>query len=131
MNGLPLKLTLIFDGRCGFCTRSVRYLKALDRDDRVEVLPYQGPGTPEAYGLSLVQCEASLWVVTPEGGLLSGAAAVNVALAVALGTRLPLRLYGTPGVGRLQERGYAMVARNRRRLPGDVSFCQQHPVGCR
>ena len=130
MKRIPLRVTLIFDGRCGFCTRSVRLLKTLDHHDRVEAVPYQRPGTPEAHGLTPARCEAALQGTTPEGELYSGAAAVNAALSVALGTRLPLAFYGTPGVRQLQDLIYLLVARNRRRLPGDVSFCRQHPERC-
>jgi predicted DCC family thiol-disulfide oxidoreductase YuxK len=131
MKGLPQHVTLIFDGRCGFCTRWVRLLRSLDRAGRVKAVPYQGPGTPEEHGLSLAQCEAAAWTVTPGPDRRSGAAAVNTALAVALGTRLPLWLYAAPGMEQLQERTYSLVARNRRRLPGDAPYCRQHPEGCR
>lgn len=131
MKGLPQPVTLIFDGRCGFCTRSVRILKTLDRSDRVKPVPYQKPGTPEAYGLDLAQCEAAVWTVGSGRDQRSGAAAVNTALSVALGTRLPLWLYAVPGFGLFQEWAYSLIARNRRRLPGDASYCRQHPEGCR
>lgn len=131
MKGLPPHVTLIFDGRCGFCTRSVRLLRSLDRAGRVRAVPYQRPGTPEEHGLSLAQCEAAIWTVTPEQDRRSGAAAVNTALAVALGTRLPLWLYEAPGMEQLQDLAYSLIARNRRRLPGDAPYCRQHPQGCR
>ncbi|MGH3148400.1 MAG: thiol-disulfide oxidoreductase DCC family protein [Rubrobacter sp.] len=131
MKRLPRHVTLIFDGACGFCTRSVRLLQSLDRDHRVTAVPYQNPGIPEAHGLSYAQCEAAIWAITPEGGRYSGAAAVNAALTVALGTRLPLWFYAVPGVGGLQNLAYSLVASNRRRLPGDAPYCRQHPEGCR
>ena len=92
-------------------------------------VPYQKPGAPEAHGLSVAECEATAWAVTPEGSY-AGAAAINTVLAVALGTRLPLLLYATPGVKRLQEVAYAWIARNRRRLPGDTPYCRRHPDEC-
>ncbi|MBA3610969.1 MAG: DUF393 domain-containing protein [Rubrobacter sp.] len=92
-------------------------------------VPYQKPGVPEAHGLSVAECEATAWTVTPEGHH-AGAAAINAVLAVALGTRLPLLLYATPGVERLQEGAYALVARNRRRLPGDIPYCRRYPDEC-
>ena len=131
MKRLPQHLTLIFDGRCGFCTRSVRLLGTLDRDGRVKPVPYQRPGAPEAHGLGLAQCEAAVWTVAPGLDQRSGAAAVNTALSVALGTRVPLWLYAVPGLGRLQDLAYSVIARNRRRLPGDASYCRQYPEGCR
>jgi len=130
MKGLPQHVTLVFDGRCGFCTRSVRLLGTLDRSDRVRPVPYQRSGTAEEHGLSLAQCEAAIWAVTPGRDKCSGAAAINTTLSVALETRLPLWLYAAPGVGWLQERAYSLIARNRRRLPGDTSYCRQHPEGC-
>jgi len=128
---LPSHVTLIFDGSCGFCTRSVRLIRALDRDHRVTAVPYQKPGTPEEHGLSLAQCETAIWAITPEQDRYSGAAAINAALAVVLETRLPLWFYAAPGVRRLQERAYSLIARNRRRFPGDAPYCRQHPQGCR
>lgn len=130
MKGLPLHVTLIFDGRCGFCTRSVRLLQSLDRKGRLKAIPYQRPGTPEEHGLSLGQTEAAIWTIAPGQDRRSGAAAINTALAVGLGTRLPLWLYGTPGIEQLQDLTYSIVARNRRRLPGDAPYCRQYPEGC-
>lgn len=107
----------------------MRLVGALDRHRRVTTVPYQKPGVPEANGLSLAECEATAWTVTPEG-YHAGAAAINAVLAVALGTRLPLLLYARPGVKRLQEVAYAWIARNRRRLPGDTPYCRRHPDEC-
>lgn len=131
MKRIPQRVTLIFDGSCGFCTRSVRLLQALDRGHRVTAIPYQKPGTPEAHGLSFTQCETAIWAITPERERYSGAAAINAALVVILETRLPLWLYSTPGVRQLQERAYSLTALNRRRLPGDAPYCRQYPEGCR
>lgn len=96
----------------------------LDLHHRVTVAPFQKPGTPAAYGLSLAHCEASAWAITPGRKRYPGAAAINVTLAVALGTRLPLRLYAVPGVKQLQEVLYARIMRNRHRLPGDTPHCR-------
>jgi predicted DCC family thiol-disulfide oxidoreductase YuxK len=45
--------------------------------------------------------------------------------------KLPLSLYGLAGVRWAQERAYDLVAANRRRLPGDEPYCEQHPDECR
>lgn len=127
---LPPRLTVIFDGSCGFCTWSVRVLRALDRQRRVTALPFQRPGAPPSHGLTVAQCEGAAWAVTPSGRRHRGAAAVALALAVALGTSLPLWLYALPGSRQLQEGVYALVAANRGRLPGDRPYCEQHPEEC-
>jgi predicted DCC family thiol-disulfide oxidoreductase YuxK len=106
-------------------------VRALDRDRRVTVVPYQKPGVPASVGLSVEQCEEAVWAVAPDGRRYRGAEAINASLAVALGVRLPLSLYGLPGVRELQERLYDLVAANRHRLPGDVPYCDQRPDQCR
>jgi len=93
------------------------------------MVPYQKPGAPEAHGLSVAECEAAAWAVTPEGRH-AGAAAINTVLAAVLGTRLPLLLYATPGIKRLQDGAYAWVARNRHHLPGDEPYCRWYPDEC-
>lgn len=125
------ELTLVFDGYCGFCTRSVQWIQRLDRRGRVRVVPCQAPGVVDAYGLTVADCEAAAWAFTADGHRHRGAAALNAALAAALGTALPLRVYRLPGVRRLQDAVYGWVARNRRRFRGVTPWCVQHPeAGC-
>ena len=126
---LPDRLTLIFDGECGFCTRSARFVRALDRSGRVTVVPFQKPGVPAAAGLTRAECEGAAWAVTPAGQRYAGAAAV-IALAVALRTRLPLVVYQLPLIHPLADWIYAWVAANRQHLPGDTPYCQQYPAEC-
>ena len=96
------------------------------------MVPFQQPGVPETHGLTLVQCEAAAWAITPGPHRMRyrGAGAVNAALAVALGTRLPLSLYQVPVIRQIQDIVYAFVARIRSRLPGDAPYCEQHPERC-
>jgi len=68
--------------------------------------------------------------VTPDGKRYGGAGAINLAVSVALGTPLPMRVYSVPGVRRLQEASYRWVARNRRRLPGETPYCKRLPAEC-
>jgi predicted DCC family thiol-disulfide oxidoreductase YuxK len=126
----PQHLTLVFDGACGFCTRSVRLLKALDRNGRVTVVPFQKTGTPASVGLTLEECKASAWAIAPDGGYYRGAEAVNALVAAALGTAVPLLLYYLPGIRQLQDFIYFLIAYNRSRLPGDQPYCAQHQAEC-
>src|ERR671916_2622122 len=119
MTERPPQLTLVFDGACGFCTRSVRLLKALDRNRRVAAVPFQKTGTPASVGLTLEECKASAWAIASDGGYYRGAEAVNALVAAALETAVPLRLYYLPGIRQLQDFIYSVVASNRSRLPGD------------
>jgi predicted DCC family thiol-disulfide oxidoreductase YuxK len=131
LTGRPQHLTLVFDGACGFCTRSVRLLKALDRNGRVTAVPFQKTGTPASVGLTLEECKASVWAIAPDRGYYRGAEAVNALVAAALGTAVPLLLYYLPGIRQLQDFIYFLIAYNRSRLPGDQPYCAQHQAECR
>ena len=122
--------TLIFDGNCGFCTRSRNLLIKLDRRHRMSTVPLQRPGAPELAGVSSEELGRSVYWVAEDGNTCSGAEAVNAALSAALGTRVPLRMYRLPGVRALQDAAYRWVAANRHRLPGTTPWCTAHPENC-
>jgi predicted DCC family thiol-disulfide oxidoreductase YuxK len=130
MTKVPRQITLVFDVDCGICTRSVRWIKRFDRKRRVTAVPYQMPGVPTSAGLAVEEYERAAWAVTPEGRRYRGAGAVNLAVAVALGTNLPYAFYRLPLVKRAQDRAYDWIAANRHRLPGDEPHCSQHPGEC-
>lgn len=120
---------LIFDGRCGFCTRAVHLVRRLDRRGRIRVHAYQREGVLETFGLTEEQAAGAVWLLD-DGHLHSGAAAVSGTLDAALGTRLFLRLHRLPGIRWLQDRVYTLIADNRYRLPGAVPWCEEHPGDC-
>lgn len=119
---------LVFDGRCGVCTRSVQWLHRLDRHARINTMPLQAPGAPAAVGASEAECLASVRWQGSDGIRRSGADAANAALATALGTQMPRVLYRlTAGV---QEKIYGWIAANRHRLPGVTPHCEAMPTDC-
>jgi predicted DCC family thiol-disulfide oxidoreductase YuxK len=64
--------------------------------------------------LSREEIGRAVWAVEPAGGKFEGAAAINRVLAeLGGGWRLLAWLYGVPGVGVLEDRYYARVARRR------------------
>ncbi|MCW0213584.1 MAG: DUF393 domain-containing protein [Pseudonocardia sp.] len=119
--------TLVFDGECGFCTRALGWLERLDRRSRITTVPLQRTGAPESIGSTPQACRASLhW--RADGHTATGAEAVNLALAVATRSTLPVLLYRrTAG---LQERAYTWVAAHRGKLPGVTPWCETHPDSC-
>jgi predicted DCC family thiol-disulfide oxidoreductase YuxK len=130
MTTLPTELALVFDGTCGFCTRSVYVLQRFDHAGRISIYPFQAPGVRERFGLSLEDCERAAWAIAPDGRRFGGAAAINMALAVALGVPLPMLFYVLPGMQQLQDVTYTLVARNRSKLPGVTPYCVAHPAAC-
>lgn len=119
---------LVFDGQCGFCTRSVHWLRKIDRHGRIDVQPYQASGVPESVGATVDECRDAVQWLGPDGVRRSGADAVNAVLSAVAGTGLPSTVYrGTAGV---QERVYRWVADHRGRFPGVTPHCQAHPADC-
>ncbi|MFC5951718.1 thiol-disulfide oxidoreductase DCC family protein [Pseudonocardia lutea] len=123
----PTTGVLVFDGRCGFCTRTVGWLRLLDRDARITTLPYQQAGAPERAGATTAACAERVHFAAG-GRTVTGAAAVNAAVAVALRTDLPERLYSRTAP--VQDRVYAWIARHRGRFPGITPWCERYPEAC-
>lgn len=122
-------LDLIFDGQCGFCTRSVHWLRRLDKHDRIRLHPSQRAGVLEQFDLRTEQVDSAAWAV--DGQLrTSGAGAVNLALDVALGSRVFFWAYHLPGIHRLQDFAYRLVAARRGLLRGVEPWCTTHPDDC-
>jgi predicted DCC family thiol-disulfide oxidoreductase YuxK len=109
----------------------MRLVETLDRNRRVTAVPSQKPGVCASARLTVEQCQASVWAAAPDGRRFRGAEAINVVLAVAIGTRFPHSLYKLPLVKGLQDLTYHWVANNRGKLPGDDPYCSQHPHQCR
>ena len=113
-------MLLVYDGECGFCVRSARWIKArLPEDARVE--PWQSLELEEL-GLSRPDAEAAVWWIDDSGRgprRSRGAEAIGRALASGRGTwRVMGRLIARPPLLWLACPTYALVAANRHRLPG-------------
>lgn len=140
------RLTVLFDGHCGFCTRCVEEVRRLDDRGRVEFLAHQVPGVRERWGVTRAQAEYQLWAIGPGGERSGGAQAVAAILDTLLGldpgtrgrnpgrVRLPraplARASRLPLVEPLLDRAYQWVARNRGRFPGTAPWCSSHPTDC-
>lgn len=107
---------MFYDGDCGFCHGSVRFLADRDRAGRLRFAPLGGPTfqrlVPAAEAATLPD---SLVVHTAEGRLLlQSDAALHLLRGLGRGWRLLAGLAGL--VPRpLRERGYMVLARNRKR----------------
>lgn len=120
--------TLIYDGDCGFCTRSVRWVERLPV--RVRIVPWQ---EADLTALRTTEDRARHEVVwaPPRGRVRGGAAAVAELLKHC---RCPWPVLGwlmdAPVLRGLAELVYRCVADNRFRLPGATPACQL-PAGQR
>src|SRR6266704_2419923 len=70
--------TLIYDGECGFCRRSVDLLRHWDREQRIALVPFQDQARVAAFGIPLPALAAAMHLVLPppDSRVLAGADAV-------------------------------------------------------
>jgi predicted DCC family thiol-disulfide oxidoreductase YuxK len=111
---------LVFDGDCGFCTTSARWLS---RDGRVDTVPWQFLDL-DAVGLTLEQVTTSVWWLVEDRPVDHSSRAIGRALLVrgapwSWGGRVLLLGPVRP----LADAVYRLVARYRHRLPGGTPAC--------
>ncbi|MGB2968561.1 MAG: DUF393 domain-containing protein [Candidatus Nanopelagicales bacterium] len=115
--------TLIFDGDCGVCTWSVDQLKRWV-NPRAQVVAWQQTDL-RALGVTEAECQRAVQFVDESGEHVGGGRAVAAVLKAspppwpALGFVLDL-----PGIRRVTDFGYRVIAANRYRLPGSTPACQ-------
>ena len=126
----PDHVTVIFDGTCGFCTRSIRYLHRLDRQGRLTSVACQVAQREARYGLEGVDCGESAWALTDDGRREAGGQAATLIASALLQQRWPVTVGRLPGVRHALAFGYRAVARNRHRFPGDTPWCEANPGRC-
>jgi predicted DCC family thiol-disulfide oxidoreductase YuxK len=115
--------TLIYDGACRLCRRSVEWVRARDRDERIRALPYQDPEVAGEFpGIPRDELESAMQLVAPDGNRRQGADAVEGILELLPGWKALAPGFAIPGVRRLAARVYRWVARNRRSF-GCGSHC--------
>jgi predicted DCC family thiol-disulfide oxidoreductase YuxK len=114
---------LVFDGDCGFCTSSARWIEArLPAGSPVE--PWQSLDI-EALGLHEADVTTAAYWIDGDGGLHRGHLAIGRALVTAGGIwGIIGRIIVTPPMSWIARGLYALVARYRYRLPGATDACR-------
>jgi len=103
-------ILVIFDGTCGFCTRSARLAVERAPAGHVRAEPNQALGLIDRYGLTREDVDRFVWVIGPAGERWRGAAAISRTLrAMGGGWRLLGWLAALPGAGL----AYRVLARSR------------------
>lgn len=118
-------LVLVFDGACGFCSAAARWARRR-LPQRVHVEPWQTLDLA-ALGLSEEDAAGAVQWVDESGGSSAGAPAVAEALRrMGGGYRALGSLLRAPFLSEVAAWVYAVVARNRHRLPGSAPVCPPH-----
>lgn len=119
--------TLVYDGDCGFCTRSAGLARRI-LPASCEVSTWQATDLGR-FGATPERAQREVLWVSADGSVVGGAGAVAAALRAAgfpwavLGLLLQL-----PPVSRLARPVYRLVARHRMRLPGGTAACAVPPA---
>jgi predicted DCC family thiol-disulfide oxidoreductase YuxK len=108
--------TLIYDGECGFCRRTVDWVRRRDREHRLVLLPFQDEDRVARLGIPLPALAAAMHLVRPDGRVFVGADAAPEILRLLPGGRVPAWLFRVPGVLPVARRVYGWIARQRRCL---------------
>lgn len=119
---------LVFDGRCGFCTRSVEWLLARVREP-VRALPYQSLELDE-WGLTEEQVRRAAWWIDTSGRRYRGAqAAARAFIACGPAGAWLGWLMRIPPIRWVAALVYVLVAKYRRHLPGTTPACKRSWTG--
>ena len=111
------RYTVVFDGECGVCRRSVDLLRRWDTRGRLRCIPFQGPGVVDRYPeIDEREFREAVQVVAPDGRRWSGADAVEKALERTPRGRRIAWLFKLPLARPIARRGYRWFARNRGRF---------------
>ncbi len=115
---------LIFDGDCGFCTTSARFLSRwVDRHQRYDVKPWQQLDLAPL-GVTEADCIEAAQFVRRDGSVVAGHLAIAEGLKHGAPAWRPLgHALTVPGVSWLAARAYTWVADHRYALPGGTPAC--------
>ncbi|TDB98428.1 DUF393 domain-containing protein [Actinomadura sp. 7K534] len=119
---------LVYDGDCGFCTSSVRFIERYV-PARAEIVAFQYADLGEL-GTTAERAEHEVLWIDRAGRVSGGAEAVGRLLTAAGG---PWRALGVvmrvAPASWAAHAAYRLIARNRHRLPGGTAACALPPAG--
>lgn len=117
-------ITVIYDGECGFCRRSMEVLRKLDQEGVLELVESQTPGVQERFPWIGPEAYArAIQLVEPGGHTTEGAAAVERLCSIIPAGRRIGWLYRVPFARPMADRVYAWISRNRTTVTLD---CGEH-----
>lgn len=104
---------LIYDGDCGFCRASVRWVLRRDRQDRIRADPFQDEQALRETGVARERAERAAVLVAPDGRSWDGADAAAVTLQLLPGWGALGRFLAAPGIRALARLVYRWIADHR------------------
>ncbi len=117
----PLRATLLYDGDCGFCTQSAKWLS----DRGAPIASWQSIPDLAELGLTEADVTSAAYWFDESGAAHRGHLGIGAAL-IAADMPWPIagRIILTPPFRWLAGPIYALIAKNRFRLPGSTDACR-------
>ena len=123
-------LTLLYDGECRFCTAGSERLAGMAAPGVIRRVSSKDAGEMARLPARVREgIGGALQLVSADGEVASGAAAVNRVLATRRVWRLVTWVYWVPGIRQVCDWAYGLVARNRYRVMGKVESCETGACG--
>ena len=122
-------ISIVYDGHCGFCRRSLRALQRFDTRGAMKLYDSHDTDTIAATFpmLAGADFDDAMFAVTPDGRVFRGYFAFKRLLRYLPLTWPLLPVFYLPGVDRIGPGVYAWVARNRNRLGCGSEVCELPP----
>ena len=115
--GLGRAYTVVFDGDCRVCTKSVNVLRTWDRDTLLEIVSSHEPGVAARFPwIPASAYVESLQLIAADGTTWQGAAAIERLLTVLPRGRWIAWIFRIPYVRTISDRFYRWFARNRYKM---------------
>ena len=125
------RYTVVYDGQCKVCSRSVKLLAKWDRNHELEIIPSQTPGVRERFAWITPRAyvDSIQLVRTEDGRTWQAAAALEELLNVLPKGRLISWMFKIPFARPLADKFYRWFARNRYKLGCDEHCAPPGPNG--
>lgn len=109
--------TVVYDGECSVCIRSVNALRDHDRHARFELVAYQSEGVMERFpDIPEAEFREAVQLIGPNGRRWAGADAVEKIFQLVPAARPLAWIFRIPLLRPLARRAYRLFARNRSRF---------------
>ena len=120
-----LKPVVLYDSDCGFCTRSIGWLRRWDRRRAFDYVPFNArTGTPEFERIAEADLQRASHLVLPDGRAFGGGDAVPEMLRYLPGGAVLRPIARLPGMPALTRAVYDWVARRKHGVPGEEVACR-------
>jgi predicted DCC family thiol-disulfide oxidoreductase YuxK len=115
--------TLVYDGDCGFCTKSAKWILARSRS--LEIVQWQAIKDLSSLGLTVQQVQTRAYFVRKNAVVAAGP--IAIAESLKLCTK-PWSYVGAfiklPLISSASQLAYKSIARNRHKMPGSTDSCE-------